>query len=153
MVPVVIWHLGTPLGLILLLVAGFTDLFDGYLARRFGWESALGAYLDPIADKLLLSSLFLALAYKNIFPWWLVRTVLGRDVAILIGGLILMRFTKLRQFPPTQVGKLSTFVQIGAVLAAVTGFSNAYYWYLTALFAVVSGVQYGWLRFKELRQT
>ena len=150
MVPAILWHLGTPQGLALFLIAGFTDLADGFLAKRFGWQSALGAYLDPIADKLMMSSLFVALAYKGIFPWWLVAVVLGRDVAITIGGLILMQFTKLRAFPPTLAGKLSTFVQIVTVTAAMAGVTNEYFGYITALFAIGSGAQYCWLRIRDL---
>ena len=150
MVPVLVWQAGTPLGLALFLLAGLTDLADGYLARRLGWGSKLGAYLDPIADKLMMSSLFVVLAYGGILPWWLVGIVLGRDVAILIGGVILMQFTTLRAFPPTLAGKLSTFVQLVTVACAMAGFSNEYFWLVTALFAFGSGAQYGWQRVREL---
>ena len=150
MVPVLVWKAGTPLGLALFLLAGFTDLADGYLARRFGWGSQLGSYLDPIADKLMMSSLFVVLAYSGIIPWWLVGIVLGRDLAILLGGLILMHFTRLRVFPPTVAGKLSTFVQIVTVGCAMAGFSNEYFWYLTAALAFGSAAQYCWLRVREL---
>ena len=150
MVPVLVWQAGTPLGLALFLITAFTDILDGYLARRFGWGSKLGSYLDPIADKLMMSSLFVALAYGGIFPWWLVTIVLGRDVAITVGGVILMQCTTLRAFPPTMAGKLSTFVQIVTVAFAMAGFSNEYFWYVTATFAFGSGVQYCWLRIHEL---
>ena len=86
-----------------------------WMARpRGGWaaSTAAGAYFDPIADKCLLSGVFMALAAAGIVPWWLVAIVIGRDLYILLGARILMAFTKIRKFPPSVWGKASTFVQI-----------------------------------------
>jgi cardiolipin synthase len=95
--------------------AAFTDYLDGATARRFGVATASGAYLDPIADKCLLSGVFLALAAARIVPWWLVAVILGRDVYILLGVATVMLFTSIRRFPPSIWGKVSTFVQIVTV--------------------------------------
>src|SRR5688572_32039723 len=97
-------------------VAGFTDGADGFLARRFGSASRLGAYLDPIADKFLLTSLYISFGILRVVPGWLVWLVVGRDVLILLmsgAGLI---FTERRDYPPTLWGKLSTVLQIGGAV-------------------------------------
>lgn len=102
--------------LALSLIAGATDAADGFLARRFGWNTRFGAYLDPIADKLLLTSLYVCFGLLRVVPNWLVWLVVGRDALILLltaGGMIL---TGRRDYPPTVWGKISTFIQIGASL-------------------------------------
>jgi len=115
MSPVAVWQIlrgkfGSALAIFLL--AGVTDALDGMLARRAGCPTKLGAYLDPIADKLLLSSCYVALGAAAVAPWWLVALILGRDVLILsLAGAALL-FTQFRDFPPTVWGKLNTFVQI-----------------------------------------
>src|SRR5262245_8212907 len=88
-------------------VAALTDILDGAAARRFGSESRVGAYLDPIADKVLMSGVFLAFAIARIVPWWLVAIIFGRDVLILIGAVLFLAFTSIRNMPPTVWGKLS----------------------------------------------
>ena len=100
------------LALALFCAAAFTDLLDGAAARRFSGPTVAGAYLDPVADKCLLSGVFLALAWAEIVPWWLVAVIFGRDLCILLGVLALMVFTSVRKFPPSVWGKASTFVQI-----------------------------------------
>ncbi len=89
-----------------------TDVVDGFLARRFHASSRLGAYLDPLADKVLLSGTFLVLALTGAMEGWLAVTVLGRDVVILAAAGVLYLSTGRRNFPPSPWGKLSTFVQI-----------------------------------------
>jgi cardiolipin synthase len=93
-------------------VAAATDVLDGAAARHLGLTTAAGAYFDPIADKCLLSSVFLALAAARIFPWWLAAIVLGRDLYILLGALTVRVSIGVKQFPPSLWGKTSTFVQI-----------------------------------------
>ena len=95
-----------------LIVIGVTDVVDGFLARRFQASSRLGAYLDPIADKVLLSGTFLVLALTGAMETWLAVVVLGRDVLILAAAGVLYLATGRRNFPPSPWGKLSTFVQI-----------------------------------------
>jgi len=94
------------------IVIGVTDVVDGFLARRFQASSRLGAYLDPIADKVLLSGTFLVLALTGAMETWLAVVVLGRDVLILAAAGVLYLATSRRNFPPSPWGKLSTFVQI-----------------------------------------
>lgn len=127
-------------------VAGSTDFFDGQLARRCGWESRTGAWLDAISDKILLGAIYACFAYNGDVPWWLVGLVLGRDLMILSLALAGLVFTTIRDFPPSIWGKLSTNVQIAsaaAILAgppwlkpwalwacaAATGWSGAHYFY------------------------
>jgi len=100
------------LALALFAGAAFTDYLDGAAARHFKTSTQAGAYLDPIADKCLLSGAFLALAAAHIVPWWLVAIIFGRDLYILLGAVIVMFLTPVRRLPPSVWGKLSTFVQI-----------------------------------------
>ena len=83
-------------------------------ARRYSWTSRLGAWLDPLADKALLVTLFVTLGMIGAFPWWLVALVLARDAVILLMAGIAFAFTAIRDFPPSIWGKLSTIVQVGA---------------------------------------
>jgi len=93
-------------------VAGFTDGADGFLARRFGWKSRLGAYLDPIADKFLLTSLYICFGIAGFIPEWLVWLVVGRDALILLMAGAGLLFTGRRDYPPSLWGKISTVIQI-----------------------------------------
>lgn len=118
--------------ILLTLAAGITDWLDGWTARKLQLTSQTGAYLDPIADKSLLVTLFLALGWAKQIPAWLVALVLGRDLVILAGaGFVYLR-TGLTKFPPSIWGKVSTFFQISAVLlvllraAAVPATATAY---------------------------
>ena len=141
-------------------VAAATDLIDGYLARHFGASTAAGAFLDPIADKLLLTGVYLALALAGSVPWWLVGVIFARDLLILAASAIALLATKLRAFPPSRWGKASTFFQI---LTAVCFLGrDALKWPLLApLCAVViwptlaltvwSGIHYGWRGVRLLR--
>jgi len=120
--PVIVWQLAAGhflRGLVLFIVAGFTDVLDGWLARSFRWASSAGAYLDPIADKLLLGSIYIVLGMQQVIPWWLVVAVFARDLAILVGAMLLMIILERRGFPPSVWGKLSTFLQILTAVAAM----------------------------------
>ncbi len=108
------------MALALFCVAALTDVLDGWAARRCGSSTAAGAYFDPIADKCLMSGVFVALAAAALVPWWVVAVVLGRDLYIVLGAGILMAFTRNRKFPPTVWGKASTFVQIVTVTCWLT---------------------------------
>src|SRR5256886_16649202 len=94
--------------LLVLLVSVLSDGIDGLLARSLNQRSSLGAYLDPIADKLLLSSSFLILAFKKQLAWWLTILVLSRDVLILIVAVVILLISGYRPFRPSIYGKLST---------------------------------------------
>jgi len=105
--------------IILLFAAGFTDVIDGFLARRFQISTRVGAYFDPIADKILLSVIYVSLGLAAALPWWMVAVVFGRDVLILAMAGYGLLFTALRQFPPSVWGKISTFFQIAAALVVM----------------------------------
>jgi cardiolipin synthase len=107
--------------LLVLVVAGFSDGIDGLIARKFNQRSSLGAYLDPIADKLLLSSSFVVLAFKQQLAWWLTILVLSRDLLILIVAVVIILVSGYRPFPPSIYGKFTTFFQIILVFAVVLG--------------------------------
>jgi cardiolipin synthase len=97
-------------------VASTTDVLDGFLARRLQAGSRIGALLDPIADKVLLSGSFLTLGLKGIIPMWLMILVLGRDLMILGFAIIALARKLRRDFPPSVWGKASTAAQIAYVL-------------------------------------
>src|SRR3981189_1034090 len=107
--------------LAVLVVAGLSDGIDGLLARKLNQRSSLGAYLDPIADKLLLSSSFLILAFKKQLAWWLTIIVLSRDVLILIVAVVILLISGYRPFPPSIYGKLTTATEIILVFLVVLG--------------------------------
>jgi cardiolipin synthase len=127
-----------------------TDSLDGYLARRWNAHSRFGAYLDPIADKLLLSGSFLFLAISGAIERWLAGVVLGRDLGILLGALLLYKRGALHDFPPSISGKISSFVQILFVCFRIGELSGIHVgtialglqWAVVVL-AVVSAVDYG----------
>jgi len=100
-------------------LAGLSDGIDGLLARSLNQRSALGAYLDPIADKLLLSSSFVILAFKQKLAWWLTILVLSRDVLLLIVAAVIILIAGYRPFPPSVLGKFTTAFQIILVFAVV----------------------------------
>ena len=107
--------------LALFVAAGISDGIDGYLARRFDMKSALGAYLDPIADKLLLMSSYLFLAIPSFpasvkVPRWLAFLVIFRDLLLLTVALLLILTSSKRRFPPTWLGKVTTVTLILTVL-------------------------------------
>ena len=100
----------------LFFAAAVTDGLDGLLARSFGQATQVGAYLDPIADKFLMSGIFLALGATQSIPWWVVAIVFGRDIYILLAVIGILSLTSVRKFPPSRWGKFSTFVQIATVI-------------------------------------
>lgn len=106
---------GQALGLFF--AAALTDVIDGTLARGYGLATQAGAYLDPIADKCLLSGIFIALGASGSVPWWFVAVVFGRDLYLLLAVIAVMALTNVRSFPPSRWGKISTFVQIATALA------------------------------------
>lgn len=99
------------------LTAGITDAADGYLARKFGHVSRIGAYLDPIADKFLLTALYLCFGITHLAPWWIVWLVIGRDGMILSLAATGLVWKGIREFPPSISGKVSTLLQIATSLA------------------------------------
>src|SRR3984893_11541503 len=137
--------------LAVLVVAGLSDGIDGLLARKLDQRSSLGAYLDPIADKLLLSSSFVILAFKKEIAWWLTIIVLSRDVLILVVAVVIILIWGYRPFPPSLLGKMTTFFQIVLVFTAVLGAAypsaalgsiKQILIYLVAVLATVSAFHY-----------
>jgi cardiolipin synthase len=102
----------------LLVVAGMSDLLDGYIAKNFNARTELGAYLDPIADKTLLDGIYLALALAGWLPLWLALLVVARDVLIVLGVVLIQRRNPLYRARPLLIGKINTFAQLS--LAACT---------------------------------
>ena len=139
------------LALELFLLAAVTDVVDGALARRLGQPTAAGAYFDPIADKFLLSGVFLALGWARLVPRWIVAIVLGRDLYILLAASACLLWTPVRKFPPSVWGKASTFIQISTVVAwlvrdayntaPLRAAADTLMWFAAAL-AVASGLDY-----------
>jgi cardiolipin synthase len=105
--------------LLVLVIAGLSDGIDGLIARKFNQRSSLGAYLDPIADKLLLSSSFIILAFEKQIAWWLTILILSRDLLILTVAVVIILVSGYRPFPPSIYGKLTTFFQIILVFTVV----------------------------------
>jgi cardiolipin synthase len=101
--------------LVLFVVAGFSDGLDGLLARKLHQQTLLGQYLDPIADKLLLSTMFLVLSILHKIPWKFAVLVFSRDTSILAASAVLFAIAGLRNFRPSIFGKANTFSQIAAV--------------------------------------
>jgi cardiolipin synthase len=137
--------------LTLFLIAAVTDAVDGWLARISGSVTPSGAYLDPIADKVLLSGIFLALGAAQFVPWWFVAVVFGRDLYLLLAAAGMLLLTKVRKFPPSGWGKFSTFVQIATAVTWMTrnlhpvqvldSVATAMLW-VCAVFTVWSGLHY-----------
>jgi cardiolipin synthase (CMP-forming) len=101
--------------LALFVTAGFSDGLDGLLARKLQQQTLLGQYLDPIADKLLLSTMFLVLSVLRKIPWRFTVLVFSRDISILAASAVLFAISGLRDFRPSIFGKANTFSQIAAV--------------------------------------
>jgi cardiolipin synthase len=138
----------------LFVAAGLTDAFDGLLARALKQRSMLGHYLDPVADKLLLSTLFLVLLYKGLMPVTVTVLVFGRDVGILMVAAILYAAVGRREFRPSIFGKANTLAQIAAVAAVLLHQLTAAYWVAavravsldaTIGLTIASGLHYAWL--------
>lgn len=105
-------------------IAGVTDALDGFIARFWKQQSALGAYLDPLADKLLLVSSYVVLAIPNlrpglVIPAWVTAFVITRDVVIVAVALLLHLAAGVSRFPPSPLSKINTAVQVGTVLAVL----------------------------------
>lgn len=98
------------------MLAGFTDCLDGFLARRYHWQSVLGSFLDPLADKLLIATCFISLAVLGIIPWWLAVLVFSRDLIISMGVVWYLFFQLKIEFKPTLLSKINTMLQLGLVM-------------------------------------
>lgn len=108
------------LALGLILLAGISDGLDGFLAKRFNWQSRLGGLLDPLADKLLLVSVFVALSMTGLVPLWLTAVVISRDLIIVSGGVMYQWLVEPVQPEPSVASKINTGVQLLYVLAVIS---------------------------------
>jgi cardiolipin synthase len=148
-----------PLAFGLFLLAGLTDALDGVLARWLQQKTTLGLYLDPIADKLLLSTLFMVLTHQGLIPRYVTVLVFSRDLGILLISTLLFATGTLRDFRPSLLGKLNTVVQVLGVVAVMLErlWSTVWLGMLTngllrviALLAPVSAAQYAWIVFRRI---
>jgi cardiolipin synthase len=143
--------------LVIFLVAGVTDALDGFIARFWRQQSPLGAYLDPIADKLLLTSAYVVLSIPSVthgtpIPLWVTILVIARDVLIVIIALVLYLAAGVRKFPPSVLSKINTVLQVvTVVLVLLSGSLPEQRWlelvsltsvYLVAGLTVATGLDY-----------
>jgi cardiolipin synthase (CMP-forming) len=138
--------------LAIFVLGGVTDALDGFVARRMNQKTSLGAYLDPIADKLLLTSSFIMLGMMGSLPIWLAVLIVSRDVVILAGFAFVSFMLEERfEVQPTLMGKLSTALQLLTIAVVLVMLANAdilnpwmddVLFYLAAAATVISGVQY-----------
>lgn len=154
------------LAVIIFFIAGITDFFDGYVARHFNQQSALGRFLDPAADKLLTTTSYIVMALPRTgfepLPLWMVVSVIGRDLLILLGSLVVYLTIHYKAFKPTTLGKVNTFLEIGLVFWFIMFQLEAmrplkillplmYGIVITSV--VASGIEYVWMGVKILRQS
>jgi cardiolipin synthase (CMP-forming) len=126
-VPVIFWLLlndRPQIAFFAFLAAGVSDAVDGYLAKRFKWTSELGAYLDPLADKILILSIYIALAVSAQIPLWLVIAVVSRDIVILLAVLLSWLVDRPFVIKPLTVSKINTAAQL--ILATTVLGDNAF---------------------------
>jgi len=162
-VPFIVIHLvdGRYLwALIVFVIAGFSDGLDGLLARRLHQQTLLGQYLDPIADKLLLSTMFLVLSILHKIAWKYAVVVFSRDISILAASAVLFAIAGLRDFRPSIFGKANTVSQIGAIFFALLLQIHLQRWVwiartvflrATFIFTIVSALHYVILVQQRLR--
>ncbi|HHQ49142.1 MAG TPA: CDP-alcohol phosphatidyltransferase family protein [Acidobacteria bacterium] len=141
------------LAMVIFVLAGLSDSLDGFLARALDMRSVFGAYLDPIADKLLLSTAYVGLTINQgqavVIPVWLTILALSRDILIVVVALVLYLAAGVRRFPPSIWGKLTTFlhvVTVTVVLAAnvwaIPHWAPRACFLLSFVFVMVSGAHY-----------
>jgi len=147
--------------LIVFVIAGFSDGLDGLLARTLHQQTLLGQYLDPIADKLLLSTIFLVLSILHKIPWKYTVVVFSRDISILAASAVLFAIAGLRNFRPSIFGKANTVSQIAAVFFVLLLQVHPQRWIwiartvflrATFLFTIVSALHYVILVQQRLRE-
>jgi cardiolipin synthase len=138
------------LAALLFFIGAASDGADGYLARRFGWQSELGGVLDPIADKLLLATAFVTLAYLKLVPLWLMAAAVGRDVIIVAGAIAYRIFIGPLTAHPSLISKINTLCQAAYILTVLSRakFAEPPEWVASWLGAlvfatvIVSGIDY-----------
>jgi cardiolipin synthase len=148
--------------LTLFVLAGLSDGLDGLLARTLKQQTVLGQYLDPIADKLLLSTMFMVLSILHKIPWKFTVVVFSRDISILFASAVLYAIAGLRDFRPSIFGKANTFAQVAAVFFVLLLEVNRSRWVAIArlsllratfFFTIISAMHYVLLVGQRLRAT
>lgn len=155
--------------LVVFAIAGISDGIDGFIARRMKQQSELGTIIDPIADKLLMTTAFVMLTIPGLLepgrhlpvPFWVTAAVIGRDIVIITVAMSIIMMTGFRGFRPSWLGKASTFVQVAAVIlilvAAVFPQFNGIYlpttYTIVTLFAVLSGIHYVFFVARLMRES
>lgn len=143
----------------LAVLAGISDVLDGFLARTLGWQSRLGGLLDPIADKFFMVCAFVALAWIGALPWWLIAVVMLRDAVIVAGAFAYNRYVEPVPAEPSIPGKVCTMAQVMLVLAVLAQQAalpvpppaiDALIAVVAAL-AVTSGAHYVWIWSRRAR--
>lgn len=124
-VGLILYH-NTRAALLVFLIAGLTDALDGMIARILDQRTILGSYLDPLADKLLLVSSFLALSFSGLIPIWVTIVVVSRDVIISLGALILHLLREHVNIAPSGMGKVTTVMQLLYVFAILIASSRPF---------------------------
>lgn len=114
-----LWNQDYLIALVLFLIGGLSDGLDGFLARRYKWETDLGVILDPMGDKLMMLTAYLLLGWDGLLAWWLVSLVLFRDIIIVLGTLLYRKFIGEAKLKPLFISKLNTVFQILLVLIAM----------------------------------
>ena len=153
LVPVIIWLLAAKRfdeALILFFIAAISDGLDGALARLLKQQTKLGAYLDPIADKALLVSIYIVLGMHGIIPLWVVIAVVFRDILIVCGTVFLFILGREVTIQPLKVSKLNTFLQLALVIYLLIQLSIGihvpyvipYLYWLVGMTTIVSGAAY-----------
>jgi cardiolipin synthase len=149
-----------PSALVLFVLAGCSDGLDGLLARALKQQTLLGQYLDPIADKLLLSTTFLVLSILHKIPWKFTVVVFSRDISILFASAVLYAIAGLRDFRPSIFGKANTFAQVAAVFFVLLFQIDSVRWVYIArttclratfTFTIISAMHYVLLVGRRLR--
>ncbi len=140
--------------LALFILAGMSDGLDGLLARTLHQQTLLGQYLDPIADKLLMSTMFLVLSIEGMIPWKYTVVVFSRDISILLISGVLFMIAGLRDFRPSIFGKANTFAQVAAIFFVLLLLIEPLRWVwiartiflrATFFFTIISAVHYAFL--------
>lgn len=131
----------------------FSDALDGAIARLRGERTALGAFLDPLADKLLLVVSFITFSYLNWIPLWVFVAVISRDLLIIMGWTVVYILTSNSKIEPRPLGKVTTALQMGLAMARLFGLADpAYSWLLYAMIGatLLSAADYVWIGNKRL---
>jgi cardiolipin synthase len=153
---------GYGLALLVFFIASITDFIDGYIARNFDQRSPVGRLLDPLADKLLVTAAFVVMAVPQTgfpsIPVWLAVAVVLRDLIILLGSLIVYLFASYKDFKPTQMGRVNTFLEMGLIVIFLFFHTIGHFTFLlplcyliVMLSVIISGGEYTFQGIKILR--